>query len=125
MSKQFLCPYPACHAIVTIRGRYCKAHEALQVAKDRKERERATARWDRHHDRIDYAWIWHDPRWRALQAEQLRREPNCRRCGRKATTADHVKPHRGDLDLAFNPGNVQSLCTTCSAIKSREDRQTR
>ncbi|MCX7023060.1 MAG: HNH endonuclease [Spirochaetes bacterium] len=105
-----------------MRGQYCVRHASLQVEKDRKHREWATARWDAHHDKIDYKWVWHDPRWRRLRAIQLRKEPNCRRCGQRAMTVDHINPHRGDVGLAFDPDNLQSLCDRCSAIKSREDR---
>ncbi len=30
-----------------------------------------------------------------------------------ATVADHVRPHRGDLDLFLNRDNLQSLCKPC------------
>ena len=30
-----------------------------------------------------------------------------------ATVVDHIKPHRGDIDLAYDPDNLQSLCKPC------------
>lgn len=30
-----------------------------------------------------------------------------------ATVVDHIKPHRGDRALAFDPDNLQSLCKPC------------
>ena len=122
MSKAYLCPFPGCLLIVSTSGTYCANHAHLQAAKDAKAREYATQRWDQHHAKVDYSWVWHDPRWRRLRAAQLKREPQCRRCRADATTVDHVVPHRGDVALAFDSGNLQSLCARCSAIKTREDR---
>jgi hypothetical protein len=55
--------------------------------------------------------------WRAARERQLRREPNCRVCGRKATVADYVRPRAeggADLDLS----NLQSLCAEHSRQKT-------
>jgi 5-methylcytosine-specific restriction enzyme A len=120
--KKALCPFPGCMAIVVEAGRYCGNHAHLQAEKDRKAAEWATRRWQAHHERIDYAAIWHTPRWRKMRAAQLKAEPNCVRCGAPAKTVDHIIPHRGDLELAYSAGNLQSLCSRCSNIKSREDR---
>jgi 5-methylcytosine-specific restriction enzyme A len=122
MSKAAFCPFPGCLGIVAQVGRYCHAHAHLQAERDQREKERATKRWDAHHEKIDYSWVWHDPRWRRMRAAQLKREPACRRCSEQATTVDHITPHRGDPALAFDPENLQSLCDRCSAAKSREDR---
>nr|WP_246414712.1 HNH endonuclease signature motif containing protein [Yoonia ponticola] len=34
-------------------------------------------------------------------------------CRGKATTVDHIKPHRGDKVLFWDKNNWQSLCTSC------------
>ena len=52
--------------------------------------------------------IYDTPQWRKLRAAQLKREPACRLCRQvrrttKATVVDHIRPHRGDLALAFDP----------------------
>lgn len=63
--------------------------------------------------------------WRDRRAAQLTNEPLCRYCEAigltvAATVADHIIPHRGDLDLFA--GELQSLCSTChSAVKQREE----
>lgn len=61
--------------------------------------------------------LYDSVRWRKRRAEQLSREPLCAIClkvGRRtpATVADHVEPHKGDLDLFWN-GELQSLCASC------------
>jgi 5-methylcytosine-specific restriction enzyme A len=47
--------------------------------------------------------------WRSARAAQLRREPNCRVCGRPATHVDHIRP-RAEGGAALDPNNLQSLC---------------
>lgn len=64
------------------------------------------------------AWVYKTARWLAMRLAQLRDEPLCRYCkqmGRvvAATTVDHIRPHRGDRKLAFDPYNLQSLCKPC------------
>lgn len=66
-------------------------------------------------------------RWKARRAEQLRIEPLCRRCKAEgivciATVADHIEPHRGDVE-AFWTNPLQSLCARHhNAAKQREER---
>ena len=74
--------------------------------------------------RSKYSQWYADRRWRAKRAEQLQREPLCRFCRERghltpATIADHIEPHRGDLER-FWQGELQSLCGTChSSTKAR------
>jgi len=61
--------------------------------------------------------LYNDKRWLARRAAQLRAQPLCVMCKasgvvRLATVADHIVPHRGDLNV-FWYGELQSLCTTC------------
>lgn len=54
-------------------------------------------------------------RWRALRNYQLSIEPLCRFClitedVTAADTVDHIKPHKGDVSMFFEPTNLQSLC---------------
>jgi 5-methylcytosine-specific restriction endonuclease McrA len=56
------------------------------------------------------------------RAKHLEQEPNCRRCGRPGRIVDHIRPHRGDESLAFDPDNLQTLCEICNPRKTREDR---
>jgi 5-methylcytosine-specific restriction endonuclease McrA len=68
---------------------------------------------------------WYRTRdWFRLRAAQLRREPWCRECARAqrqtpATTADHIRPHRGNAALFFDPANLQSLCDIHHGDKQR------
>lgn len=65
-----------------------------------------------------HAWVYATRAWQRLRLEQLRTEPLCRYCTElgltvAATEVDHIRPHRGDRDLAFDPENLQSLCKPC------------
>lgn len=40
-----------------------------------------------------------------------------------ANVADHIQAHKGDKDLFFAPGNLQSLCKTChDSAKQRAEK---
>jgi 5-methylcytosine-specific restriction protein A len=57
----------------------------------------------------------YNAQWRKLRAIHLSEYPLCRFClkeGRttKAAVVDHIKPHRGDRRLLYDPNNLQSLC---------------
>ena len=67
-------------------------------------------------------------RWRRKAARQLLLEPLCRTCkaaGRvtAASVADHIVPHRGDVE-AFWSNELAALCQHChSQTKQREERR--
>lgn len=66
--------------------------------------------------------------WRRLRLWQLKREPLCRFCKRDGLTTaanvvDHIAAHKGDMDLFFDRGNLQSLCDSChSSTKQRMEK---
>ena len=80
---------------------------------------------DRSDEAKAYRRLYNNRAWRTRRAELLMVEPLCRYCARQgrvtaATVADHVVPHRGDLDL-FG-GELQPLCAAChSSAKQREE----
>jgi 5-methylcytosine-specific restriction enzyme A len=67
--------------------------------------------------------------WKRLRELQLQTEPLCRRCLQRerrvqATIADHIRPHRGNPVLFFDPRNLQSLCKPChDGSKQSEERR--
>jgi len=61
--------------------------------------------------------------WKGTRSMWIRRHPLCVQCeeaGRieAATEVDHIKPHRGDINLFRNLANLQSLCSSCHARKT-------
>ena len=73
------------------------------------------------------AWPYSTWRWHRIRRAQLGREPCCRYCKAKgivtvATLVDHIIPVRKDKSLAFEPTNLQSMCTPChSSTKQKEE----
>jgi 5-methylcytosine-specific restriction enzyme A len=75
----------------------------------------------------DYRKLYGRKAWKDRRVHQLANQPLCEWCEKlglttAATVADHVVPHRGDLDL-FHHGELQSLCAPChDAGKARQER---
>lgn len=68
--------------------------------------------------------VYHDPRWRKLRAQHLRKQPRCVICRRPAVSGqalhvDHIVPWRKDYSRRFDPTNVQTLCVKCHATHKR------
>ena len=65
--------------------------------------------------RSQYSQWYASRRWRALRERFLMRHPLCKFCEQEgfievATVVDHIKPHKGDLDLFWSEDNLQPLC---------------
>lgn len=68
--------------------------------------------------KADWHHLYRTKAWHRLRTIQLRDNPLCCLCraiGRitAARIADHIKAHKGDEVLFFDPANLQSLCKTC------------
>ena len=66
----------------------------------------------------DWHHLYDTKRWKALRLYRLGIEPLCRYCKQAdkltpACVVDHVKPHKGDVDLFFDLDNTQALCKPC------------
>ena len=102
------CAYPLCGALVPVGQKYCEKHKQPEP-ETRPSRSNgnlyATARWKRLRQRI------------------LSAEPFCRECMKDghaviATDVDHIKSHRGDPELFWDPRNLQPLCHSCHSKKT-------
>ncbi len=69
--------------------------------------------------RDDYHHLYDRSSWRhpskGLRIIHLIHHPLCVMCDQEgftvaATVVDHIKPHKGDERLFFDPDNLQSLC---------------
>ena len=75
------------------------------------------------------AWkhLYNTALWKKLRLNQLSKEPICKYCEQQgrveiATVVDHIKPHKGDEILFFNPKNLQSMCKQHhDSTKAREE----
>lgn len=67
-------------------------------------------------------------RWQKVRRIHLAGEPLCRICAddgyiTPATVVDHIKPHKGDEALFFDPANLSSLCKLHhDSVKQSEER---
>ncbi len=106
-----ICTYPGCSRLAIERGR-CAMH--------RRDAERFFPR-----DPVSQR-LYNTQEWKAIRDEQLTREPWCRECAkhgvkRRATIADHIKPHKNN-EQEFYHGELQSLCVACHAQKTNRER---
>ncbi len=122
---KYPCAAPGCFALVDNKGDYCAKHQGHKAEADRIKAAQTVSRWQAYHGKIEYADLWRTKRWREMRAAQLAKEPRCRMCGEPATTVDHIIPHKGRDAFFYSPDNLQSLCASCHAAKSRRDRAER
>lgn len=71
--------------------------------------------------------LYKSARWNRLRQSVLDADPLCRYCleaeiVEEAKVVDHIKPHKGDLELFWSVDNLQPLCEAChNGRKQRED----
>ncbi|RKN49882.1 hypothetical protein D7231_35970 [Streptomyces klenkii] len=72
--------------------------------------------------RAEWRWVYDDARWRMLRDQVLSEEPLCAAgCGSPPRVVDHVRPHRGREELAFDRGNLQAMCKPCHDAKTARE----
>jgi 5-methylcytosine-specific restriction enzyme A len=74
-------------------------------------------------DRGSAAQRGYGHKWRQYRIGYLRSHPLCRSCESKgrltsATIVDHIKDHRGDVRLFWDPNNHQPMCKRCHDAKT-------
>lgn len=71
-----------------------------------------------------YPHLYGSPRWRRLREYVLGQQPLCVMCKargivRSAVVVDHIKVHDGDVELFYDVGNLQGLCSSCHSGQKR------
>jgi len=75
-----------------------------------------------------YRKWYNSARWRALRAQRLAQDPLCAMCLAAgdtvaATVCDHIKEHKGNVELFYSYENTQALCALHhSSTKQAEER---
>jgi 5-methylcytosine-specific restriction enzyme A len=92
------CGSPGCPALVPRGKPRCDEHSLVY------ERRRGSA-----HER------GYDARWRAYRLRYLREHPLCVLCAAEgrteaATVVDHIRAHKGDQGLFWQPSNHRASC---------------
>lgn len=65
-----------------------------------------------------YKKLYADRKWRRLRKQFLEENPLCWYCQQSgrltvATVVDHIRPHRGDLNLFWDVRNLRPSCKQC------------
>ncbi len=66
--------------------------------------------------------------WQRARAAQLAAYPLCADCLKEqpprltpATICDHIVPHKGDMEVFWQDGNLQSLCAHHHSVKTMRE----
>lgn len=112
-----MCHWPGCTRAA--EGYYCGEHGAM-AEKRREERKKETRLFEgtRRKASAEYNSLYHSRRWREMRLAFLAENPCCALCGAPASIVDHIEPHRGDGQLFYDEGNLQSLCQSCHSAKT-------
>jgi 5-methylcytosine-specific restriction protein A len=111
--------------LTTIKPRLARQPPRLRMPVDAEGHSKVLEPWR--------AWF-STARWKALRLFVLLRDlytcqmPGCGRVEPDTSqlVADHVKPHRGDERLFWDPKNLQTLCKPChDGAKQRAERRGR
>lgn len=96
---------------------YCAAHMPKRSGGERSAEAKA---WHR---------LYNLPQWtEELRPAQLLRQPWCEECAKRgqrvrATDVDHIRDHKGNLELFADANNLQSLCHSCHSSKTMRSMQ--
>ena len=85
----------------------------------RMKRLRRVTTDQRSAEATEWRRLYRTARWKHLRLRHLAEHPLCKLCleqhGRVTAgkIVDHVKAHKGNLELFFDAGNLQTLCSSC------------
>ena len=109
--KTKLCKKPGCLNVVIPGKDFCQKHICMQGRKLFSVRRKSS----------EWHGLYNSRRWRSEKAEFLKQYPYCFVCGGKADTVDHIKPHKGNVELFWNKANWQPLCKSCHSRKTLKE----
>ena len=112
------CNYPRCSELIGPGKSYCPAHKKETARQKNKQRKRDP----------NIARFYSSGAWQKTRKIYITNNPLCRRClnkdiVRKSDVVDHIIPIKIDWNKRLDQDNLQSLCNSCHASKSEEDRQ--
>lgn len=96
------CAAPGCTTLTI--GTYCQRHKKAL---------------ERHP--VAYRALYTDKVYRAARKVFMAEHPFCAVCGAPATDLDHIRPHKGDKELFWDPANWQALCASCHSRKTAKE----
>lgn len=63
----------------------------------------------------------YDEPWKRLRVAFLKRHPNCKDCGDRATDVDHIETVRARPDRRLDWRNLRALCHSCHSRRTAID----
>lgn len=110
-----ICKYAGCNKLIDIAG-YCEKH---------KEAQKKIISQKKNNRNVDYLKLY-NYQWKKVRSLFLKENPLCVICLNEnkitpANVVDHIKPHKGDINLFWNQGNYQALCKSCHDYKTAKE----
>lgn len=109
--KTRVCKKCGCGKTAVPGTNYCNKHAALQETDKRKV-------FTKRGKSNEWQYLYHTSEWRRRSKAFLQKYPSCFICGKPSAIADHIIPHRGDLTLFYDEGNLQPMCWSCHSRKT-------
>ena len=112
--KTKVCKKSGCGRSAVPGKDYCERHQNCAQALDQKifTKRGKSKQWH---------GLYESAEWRKVRAAFLKKYPICFICGKPATIADHIIPHRGDLTLFYDENNLQPMCQSCHSRKTMRE----
>lgn len=103
------CRISSCTSLT--RSGYCENHK-----KDEKK----------HKESKNWRWLYNSKNWKRVRSKVLLVSPFCVECSKDgiktvANEVDHIKPHRGNIELFQDLTNLQALCKSCHSRKTMNE----
>lgn len=76
---------------------------------------------DSHPTSKAYYYLYNNAQWRKYRALYLNEHPFCISCGRRSYVVDHIKDHKGDVNLFWDEENHQPMCKRCHDAKTARE----
>jgi 5-methylcytosine-specific restriction enzyme A len=108
-----ICKAPGCPQFSFVGHGYCQSHAGLAPEK--------------FSGGLSKLQMYKTRRWQALRLSMLRKFPVCSRCKvKQANVVHHIQEARKFPQLAWEPSNLETLCSSCHNSESaREGLKTR
>jgi 5-methylcytosine-specific restriction enzyme A len=112
------CKSAGCGRLVRDGSGFCGVHLPA-VLEDKKAKELAKRlAYDKSDERKAAKRFYDSAAWKRIRYAHLCSSPLCVECIKQdqitaATHVDHIRPWCGDLDLAMDASNLQSMCRAC------------
>ena len=66
----------------------------------------------------EYQRLYNNTKWKKYRVIFLMENPFCIDCGGRSNVVDHIKDHKGDINLFWDENNHQPMCKICHDNKT-------